>query len=82
LFNPEGITLDSYGNLYVADCQNHRIQLFCPDAVFGITIVGTGQPGNATNQLSFPSDVVLDSEMNLYVSDTFNNRIQKFERLQ
>jgi DNA-binding beta-propeller fold protein YncE len=82
LFNPEGITLDKYGNLYIADCQNHRIQLFCPNAVFGTTIAGIGEPGNRTDQLSFPSDVALDSELNLYVSDTFNYRIQKFERIQ
>jgi len=82
LFYPEGITLDKYGNLYIADTSNNRIQLFCPNAVFGITIVGGGEVGNGTNQLSYPSDVALDSELNLYVSDTFNSRIQKFERIQ
>ncbi|CAF3729751.1 unnamed protein product [Rotaria sp. Silwood1] len=82
LFYPEGVTLDKYGNLYVADCQNNRIQMFCPNSVFGITIAGTGQSGNGTNELSYPSDVAFDSELNLYVSDTFNNRIQKFQRVQ
>ncbi|CAF4683861.1 unnamed protein product, partial [Rotaria sp. Silwood1] len=38
LFYPEGITLDKYGNLYVTDTSNHRIQMFCPDAILGITI--------------------------------------------
>ncbi|CAF0996033.1 unnamed protein product [Rotaria sordida] len=82
LFYPEGITLDSYGNLYVADCQNNRIQMFCPNSVFGITIAGNGQSGNSSYELSFPGDVAFDSELNLYVSDTFNNRIQKFQRIQ
>ncbi|CAF3849922.1 unnamed protein product [Rotaria sordida] len=82
LFYPEGITLDSYGNLYVADCQNNRIQMFCPNSVFGITIAGNGQSGNSSYELSFPGDVAFDSELNLYVSDTFNSRIQKFQRIQ
>ncbi|CAF1373985.1 unnamed protein product, partial [Rotaria sordida] len=82
LFYPEGITLDKYGNLYVADCQNNRIQMFCPNSVFGITIAGTGQPGNGSNELTYPADVAFDSDLNLYVSDTFNSRIQKFERIQ
>jgi sugar lactone lactonase YvrE len=82
LFAPEGITLDKYGNLYIADCQNNRIQMFCPNAVFGITIAGEGGHGSGQDQLSYPSDVALDSELNLYVSDTFNSRIQKFERVQ
>ncbi|CAF1633668.1 unnamed protein product [Rotaria magnacalcarata] len=82
LQSPEGLTLDKYGNLYIADCQNHRIQMFCPYSVYGITIAGTGQMGNDTNELYYPLDVAFDSEMNLYVTDTYNYRIQKFERIQ
>ena len=55
--------------------------MFCPDAVFGITIAG-GNGGSGPDQLNDPSDVAFDSDLNLYVSDTFNNRIQKFERIQ
>jgi len=62
--------------------MNHRIQMFCPNAVFGITIAGTGQLGNASNEFYYPHDVAFDSEMNLYVTDTYNERIQKFERIQ
>ena len=82
LNSPQGLTLDKYGNLYVADCMNNRIQMFCPNAVFGITIVGTGQIGNGSNELHFPRDVSFDSDMNLYVTDTYNYRIQKFARIQ
>jgi DNA-binding beta-propeller fold protein YncE len=82
LFAPQGITLDKYGNLYVADCMNHRIQMFCPYAVYGITVAGTGQIGNASDELHFPRDVAFDADLNLYVTDTYNYRIQKFERIQ
>ncbi|CAM4765163.1 unnamed protein product [Rotaria magnacalcarata] len=81
LFYPQGVTMDPYGNLYVADVSNHRIQMFCPDAVFGITIAGTGQSGAADDQLSYPYDIAFDPGMNLYVSDTWNNRIQRFNRI-
>jgi tripartite motif-containing protein 71 len=82
LNNPQGLILDKYGNLYITDCMNNRIQMFCPNAVDGITIAGTGQIGNGSNELHFPRDVAFDSEMNLYVTDTYNYRIQKFARIQ
>ncbi|CAF3682965.1 unnamed protein product [Rotaria sp. Silwood1] len=81
LFYPQGVTLDQYGNLYVADTSNHRIQMFCPNSVFGITIAGIGHRGNNSNELNYPYDIAFDSDLNLYVSDTFNYRIQKFERI-
>jgi sugar lactone lactonase YvrE len=28
LYYPEGLSFDRQGNLYVADCDNHRIQKF------------------------------------------------------
>ncbi|CAF3821898.1 unnamed protein product, partial [Rotaria sp. Silwood1] len=82
LNSPQGLILDKYGNLYITDCDNNRIQMFCPNAVYGITIAGTGQIGNGSNELHFPHGVTFDSEMNLYVTDTYNYRIQKFERIQ
>ena len=82
LFNPQGVTMDKYGNLYVADTSNNRIQMFCPDAVFGLTVAGTGESGRGNQQLMFPYDVAFDSKMNLYVADTWNNRIQRFDRIQ
>ena len=82
LAGPAGLTLDHFGNLYIADSMNHRIQMFCPNAIDGITIAGTGQLGNGTHELCYPQDVAFDSDMNLYVTDTFNFRIQKFARIQ
>ncbi|CAF1324810.1 unnamed protein product, partial [Didymodactylos carnosus] len=53
---PTDVTRDQYGNLYVVDCLNYRIQMFCsPDSLEGITIAGTtGKGGNAANQLYIP----------------------------
>ncbi|CAF3329730.1 unnamed protein product [Rotaria sp. Silwood2] len=35
LSSPQGLILDKYGNLYITDCDNNRIQMFCPNAVYG-----------------------------------------------
>ncbi|CAF1488942.1 unnamed protein product, partial [Adineta steineri] len=45
LYQPVGVTLDQYGNIYVADSGNHRIQCFLVGHSAGMTIAGTGSPG-------------------------------------
>lgn len=81
LNGPRSVTMDSMGNIYVADTNNHRIQLFMDGQSGGITIVGiTGTTGSSFTLLAYPSSVVLDSQRNLYVADTNNHRIQKFLR--
>ncbi|CAF1400597.1 unnamed protein product [Rotaria sp. Silwood1] len=79
LRNPDGVTLDSAKNLYVADTGNNRIQLFKVGQTNGITIAGVpGLPNANPSSLRSPSAVKVDSQGNLYVADTINNRIQKF----
>ncbi|CAF3704309.1 unnamed protein product [Rotaria sp. Silwood1] len=77
---PFDITLDSWGNLYVADSHNYRIQFFLAGQSNSTTIAGfTGIPGDNATLLYVPSSVILDDQLNLYVADTFNHRIQKFQ---
>jgi len=81
LNNPTGLTLDSTGNLYVADTGNARVQFFLSGEANGTTIAGvTSTPGNRANLLNSPRSVALDQQLNLYVSDASNNRIQMFQR--
>ena len=68
------------GNIYVADSDNHRIQLFMVGQSDAITIAGNGTAGIGANQLNTPYWLVLDSQLNLYVSDTSNHRVQKYSR--
>lgn len=78
---PQGLILDSAGNLYVADTNNHRVQLFLSGSNVGITIAGvTNTMGSRANLLNLPRSVALDSRLNLYVSDTNNNRVQMFQK--
>ncbi|MGD0369497.1 MAG: NHL repeat-containing protein, partial [Acidobacteriaceae bacterium] len=81
LWGPQGLALDSGGNLYVADYFNSRV-LFYP---FGSTTATRvyGQGGSFTssnsntdaNSLSNPAAVVLDNSGNVYVADKSNNRV-------
>ena len=72
---------DPMGNMYVADRNNHRIQLFMSGEYVGQTIAGvTGVSGINASLLNNPWCVKLDNQLNLYVLDTYNHRVQKFLR--
>ncbi|CAF1481718.1 unnamed protein product [Didymodactylos carnosus] len=78
LNGPRDVILDAYGNLYIADRNNHRIQRKSGNTTE--TIAGIpGIAGSANTQLKFPQSLAFDSHWNLYVSDSDNERIQKFQ---
>jgi sugar lactone lactonase YvrE len=86
LFQPQSVTVDAGGNLYIADADNQRIRRV--DAVTGIitTVAGNGTAGYggdglaATSpkvELNFPHAVAFDSQGNWYIADSQNNRIRE-----
>jgi DNA-binding beta-propeller fold protein YncE len=74
--NPQGIAVDSAGNVYVADTNNHRIQKFSPS---GTLLATWGSAGSGDGQFQGPQGIAIDSAGNVYVADTQNHRIQKFD---
>ena len=80
LFNaPRIIAFDLMGNMYVADENNQRIQLFLPGQLNGTTIAGiTGTSGSTSRLFNGPCALAIDNHLNLYVADISNHRIQKF----
>ncbi len=74
LDEPYGIFVDVNFDLYVADCENNRIQLFQSGESNGITVAGNGSP-NPTINLSWPTGIVLDAEKYLFIVDSSNHRI-------
>ena len=91
LNSPQGVTVDTAGNLFIADTANHRIRRV--DAVTGTitTVAGngttnpttgdggfSGDGGQAANaELSYPFTVAFDAAGNMYIPDSGNNRIRK-----
>ncbi|MBV7338824.1 tandem-95 repeat protein [Chloroflexi bacterium TSY] len=74
--NPIGVAVDSVGNVYVADGNNHRIQKFNSSGGF---LTKWGTQGTGDGQFDFPRNVAVDSADNVYVVDQNNDRIQKFD---
>ncbi|CAF1333025.1 unnamed protein product [Adineta steineri] len=74
LNNPLGIFVDVNLDLYVADYQNNRVQLFQSGESNGITVAGSTSL-NPTITLSWPSGVILDAEKYLFIVDSGNDRI-------
>jgi len=79
---PQGLAVDTSGNLYIADQTNSRIRMVNPagiiSTVAGGGTAGLGDGGPATSaQLNFPQDVALDRAGNLYIADLYNGRVRK-----
>ena len=72
--DPEGVTVDGAGDVYVADRNNNRIEKL---AASGKMLGTWGTKGSGIGQFNGPTGVALDAQGNMYVADSGNNRIQK-----
>jgi sugar lactone lactonase YvrE len=85
LYWPEGVAVDSQGNLYVSDNFENTIRKITPVGTNWVvtTIAGTaGTAGpndgsNAAARFNEPTGIALDPSGNLYVADYNNNAIRK-----
>ena len=67
---PQGVAVDSSGNVFVADTWNSRIVKMNSDGT-NPTIIGSG--------FSYPTGVAVDSLGNVFVADTSNGRVVKVD---
>ncbi len=81
--SPEGIAVDTFGNVYISDFGNNRIRkvntsfiisTICGDSVIGFS--GDGGPATAA-ELSAPDGVYVTPSGIIYICDYFNYRIRK-----
>ena len=80
---PSGVSVDTNGNVYIADELNHRIRKLTTAGIMS-TLAGAshyaGDGGPATAALIHrPEHAVADSAGNVYISDTDNNAIRKVD---
>jgi hypothetical protein len=73
LHSPHGIFVDVHLDLYVADAENNRIQIFPSGQLNGKTVAGSDAPVKFT--LNYPTGIVLDGDGYLFIVDHGNNRI-------
>src|ERR1019366_6300837 len=86
LNGPQGLAVgpSAFGNLYIADTQNHRVRMVTRDYHVITTVAGTGTAGSggdggpaASAQLNLPFGVAVDAPGNLYIAEFGNNRVRK-----
>jgi uncharacterized protein (TIGR03437 family) len=79
----EGIACDGFGNIYIADADDHRIRKITTNGVI-TTVAGTGHGGFSGDGgpaisawLNTPYGLAADRAGNLYIADLGNARIRK-----
>lgn len=71
----DAMTVDSSGNVYIADITKPRIAKFTSTGTF---ITEWGSQGSGDGQFYIPVAIATDSSGNVYVADRENDRIEKF----
>jgi sugar lactone lactonase YvrE len=74
---PEGIAVDSAGNVWVTDVNADRVQEFTSTGTF---LAKFGSSGTGDGQFTSPQGITVDAAGNVYVTDSnsTNSRVQKF----
>jgi sugar lactone lactonase YvrE len=85
LNQPGGLAVDSQGNVFIADTENHRVRFVEASSGRITTIAGNGTAAFAGDgdiatkaQLNSPNGLALDLlDSTLFITDTFNQRIRQ-----
>jgi sugar lactone lactonase YvrE len=80
---PQDVAIDSAGNLFIVDTQNHRVVKWAMGQTSGEVIVGDsasgGSPAGAElTRLDAPTSAYVDRANNLFIADAGNGRVVKW----
>jgi sugar lactone lactonase YvrE len=82
LNQPQGVSVDTSGALYIADTSNHRIRMVSAAGII-TTVAGDGTAGHtgdtgqaASAELNLPFAVAWDGAGNMYIPDSGNNVVR------
>lgn len=78
LDTPQGLAIDSTGDLYIADAGNHRIRYVAAPSAFGPSIISTIPDSGATAWRSL-SGLALDASGSIYVADAGDQRVFRID---
>jgi len=78
---PAGIALDSNKNIFVTDCNNHKIRKITAEGIVS-SFAGNGTAGYMdgdanSSQFDSPWGITFAKDGNLYVADRNNHRVRK-----
>ena len=83
--DPRSVTVDTAGNLYIADTGNQRVRQVDTNGIID-TFAGTGLTGNAGDgglateaDLHVPVDLTISSTGTLYICELNNNRVRRVQ---
>ena len=78
-----GLAVDSSGNLYISDGNNHVVRKVNSAGII-TTVAGNGTGGYfgdnvpaTSTSLNYPAGIAVDNAGNLYIADASNNRVRK-----
>ena len=84
LNRPYAVTMDSWGDMFIADYNNSRIRMVTPDGTINTIAGGTGAGYTGDNtgivatnaKLNFPTSVAVDNSGHVYIADFANNVVR------
>jgi sugar lactone lactonase YvrE len=75
--NAQGVTVDEAGNVYVADTDNNRVQVFTGKGAF---VRKWGSQGLGNGQFVDPQHTAIGPDGSVWVADLKNARVQQFSK--
>lgn len=85
LNTPMGLALDTFGNLYISDKDNHRVRKIDLNGII-TTVAGVGVAGSSgenipaqSAQLNQPRGVVVDKAGNIFIAEFGGQRVRRVD---